>query len=139
MRTAATPTDDSLPLDLYWVPDDPISQYHIYLHFAEIVMLNASQLRSFNVTIDGNDWYRSLVPSYLSTGTLYSPSVLPRGKYQFSIIKTQSSTLPPIINAVEIYSVKNLSQSATDQEDGMYVLFYTCFSNIISILIYIEF
>ena len=139
MRTAATPTDDSLPLDFYWVPDGPISQYYIYLHFAEIVMLNASQLRSFNVTIDGNDWYRSLVPSYLSTVTLYSASVLPRGEYQFSIIKTQSSTLPPIINAVEIYSVKNLSQSATDQEDGMYVLFYTCFSNIISILIYIEF
>ena len=119
MRTAATPTNDSLPLDFYWVPDDPISQYYIYLHFAEIVMLNASQLRSSNVTINGNDWYTSLVPSYLSTVTLYSPSILPIGKYQFSIFKTNSSALPPIINALEIFSVKDLSLSATNQEDGM--------------------
>ena len=119
MRTAATPTDNSLPLDFNWVPDDPISQYYIYLHFAEIVMLNASQLRSSNVTINGNDWYTSLVPLYLRTVTLYSPSVLPMGKYQFSIFKTNSSTLPPIVNALEIYSVKDLSLSATNQEDGM--------------------
>lgn len=119
MRTAATPTNDSLPLDFYWVPDDPISQYYIYLHFAEIVRLNASQLRSSNVTINGNDWYTSLVPSYLSTVTLYSPSILPIGKYQFSIFKTNSSALPPIINALEIFSVKDLSLSATNQEDGM--------------------
>ena len=119
MRTAATPTDDSLPLDFDWVPDDPISQYYIYLHFAEIVMLNASQLRSSNVTVNGNDWYTSLVPSYLKTVTLYSPSVLPMGKYQFLIFKTNSSVLPPIVNALEIYSVKDLSLSATNQEDGM--------------------
>ena len=35
-------------------------------------------------------------------------------------MKTENSTLPPIINAIEVYSVKNLLQSETDQEDGMY-------------------
>lgn len=134
MSTASTPKNDSIPLMFEWEPDDPISQYYIYLHFAELEILNANQSRSFNITINGNiNWYASFVPEYLSTATIYSPSVLPRGKYIFSILKTQSSTLPPIINAVEIYSVKNLSLSATDQEDGM-----LCFSIHISILIYIE-
>lgn len=117
MSTAATPTNNSLPLDFYWVPDDPISQYYIYMHFAELVILNANQLRSFAITINGEIWLPSLVPQYLSTSTVYSPSVLPMGKYQFSIFKTNSSTLPPIINALEIYSVKDLSLSATNQED----------------------
>ena len=41
------------------------------------------------------------------------------GKCVFSILKTGNSTLPPIINAIEIYTVKDLSQSETDQQDGM--------------------
>ena len=43
-------------------------------------------------------------------------------RYEVLIFKTESSTLPPILNAVEIYSVKNLLQSETDQQDGTYAL-----------------
>ncbi|GLT68774.1 hypothetical protein SLA2020_409760 [Shorea laevis] len=37
--------------------------------------------------------------------------------YDFSIMKTENSTLPPIVNAIEIYSVKYLLQSESDQGD----------------------
>ena len=95
------------------------------MHFAEVVDLKANQSRSFNITINGNHFYGPFVPQYLSTTTVYSQSALMMAKkYEVSIFKTESSTLPPILNAVEIYSVKNLLQSETDQQDGM--LFNAC-------------
>ncbi|GLT72856.1 hypothetical protein SLA2020_447550 [Shorea laevis] len=60
----------------------------------------------------------TLTPAYLSANTLYSPSALSgAATYAFSIFKTENSILPPIINAVEIYTVKYLLQSETDQGD----------------------
>ena len=120
MSTAATPTTDSSPLNFYWDSKTATSEYYIYMHFAEVVKLKANQSRSFNITINGEPFYGPFVPKYLSTTTLYSPSPLTIAKkYEVSIFKTENSTLPPILNAVEIYSVKNLSQSETDQQDGM--------------------
>ncbi|KAM3699597.1 hypothetical protein ACJW31_05G037500 [Castanea mollissima] len=38
-------------------------------------------------------------------------------KLKFSINKTETSTLPPILNAMEVYIVKDFLQAPTDQED----------------------
>ena len=128
MSTAATPIDSSAPFAFYWEPEpeEAISKYYIYMHFAEVVKLNANQSRSFNVTLNGKYFYGPLIPLYLGATTLYAASALTAEKYVFSLIKTENSTLPPIINAIEIYSVKDLFQSETHQEDGMF--FYKCFS-----------
>ena len=40
-------------------------------------------------------------------------------KLSFSIYKTPKSTLPPILNAMEVYIVKDFLKAPTDQEDGM--------------------
>ena len=90
------------------------------MHFAEVVKLRANESRSFNITINGELWNdEPLSPRYLLTDTVYGPTALTGGKCVFSILKTGNSTLPPIINAIEIYTVKDLSQSETDQQDGM--------------------
>ncbi|KAL4625878.1 hypothetical protein ACB092_05G057100 [Castanea dentata] len=119
MSTAATPINDSASLNFNWEPEDATSKYYIYMHFAEVVKLKANQSRSFNVILNGEHWYGPYVPDYLWTSTLYSKYALTStgGQYAFSLVKTENSTLPPIINAIEIYSVKNLLQSETDQED----------------------
>uniref|UniRef100_A0A2N9FCN1 Malectin-like domain-containing protein n=1 Tax=Fagus sylvatica TaxID=28930 RepID=A0A2N9FCN1_FAGSY len=125
MSTAATPRNDSSPLVITWEAENATSEYYIYMHFAEVEKLNANQSRSFNITINGNHFFGPVLPPYLSTYTVYSQSALMMAKkYEVSIFKTESSTLPPILNAVEIYSVKNLLQSETDQQDGM--LFNAC-------------
>ncbi|KAG2722806.1 hypothetical protein I3760_02G143600 [Carya illinoinensis] len=118
MSTAATPIDESAPMEFYWEADDPNTQFYIYMHFAEVVKLETNQSRSFNVNLNGKHWYGPLVPAYLSTNTLYSRSPETGGrKYVFSMVKAENSTLPPILNAVEIYSVKDFTQSETDQAD----------------------
>ncbi|KAG6727765.1 hypothetical protein I3842_02G140900 [Carya illinoinensis] len=118
MSTAATPINESAPMEFYWEADDPNTQFYIFMHFAEVVKLEPNQSRSFNITLNGKYWYGPLVPVYLSTITLYSPSAMTGGKYVFSIFKAENSTLPPIVNAIEIYSVKDFLQPETDQADG---------------------
>ncbi|KAK7843157.1 putative leucine-rich repeat receptor-like protein kinase [Quercus suber] len=118
MSTAATPETDSSPLNFNWDSETATSEYYIYMHFAEVVKLKANQSRSFNVTINGEPFFGPYVPVYLYTETWYRKSPLTMAEnYEASIFKTENSTLPPILNAVEIYSVKNLSQSETDQQD----------------------
>ena len=134
MSTAATPINDSASLNFYWEPEDATSKYYIYMHFAEVVKLKANQSRSFNVLVNGEHWYGPFAPEYLWTFIMYSKaaSTSTGGRYvNFSLVKTENSTLPPIINAIEIYSVKNLLQSETDQEDGMF--FHTSISQCISL------
>uniref|UniRef100_A0A2N9FNC9 Protein kinase domain-containing protein n=1 Tax=Fagus sylvatica TaxID=28930 RepID=A0A2N9FNC9_FAGSY len=115
--TAATPINESGPLEFY-LPPEANSKYYVYMHFAELVKLKANQSRSFNITLNGELWYDgTVVPSYLFTNTLFSPSALTGGNYVFSIFKTENSTLPPIINAIEIYTVKHFPQSETDKQD----------------------
>lgn len=115
-------------MQLYWEGDDPTTQYYIYMHFAEVVKLQPNQSRSFNITINGKPWYGPLVPDYLYTTSVFSTSAMSGGKHVISLFKTESSTLPPIINAFELYSVKDLSQSETAQDDGTYVFVQICFS-----------
>jgi hypothetical protein len=124
MSTAVTHSNGSAPLAIYWTSDAATTEYYVYMHFAEVVKLEANRSRSINLTLNGKYWYGPLVPDYLSTNTLYSQSAITGSEtYQFSIFKTETSTLPPLINAIEIHSVKYLLQSETDQGDG--TLFHT--------------
>ncbi|KAK4590869.1 hypothetical protein RGQ29_021169 [Quercus rubra] len=118
MSTASTPINVSAPLELFWDTENATSEYYIYMHFAEVVNLAATQFRSFNITLNGKYWYGPFAPKYLSTITLFSPLILPNAqKYDFLFFKAEGSTLPPIINALEIYSVRDLSQSGTYKKD----------------------
>ncbi|XP_062156019.1 LRR receptor-like serine/threonine-protein kinase IOS1 [Alnus glutinosa] len=120
MSTAVTPSNGNAPMEAFqWESDNASTEYYVYMHFAEVVKLEANQSRSFNVTLNGKYWHGPLVPDYLSTNTVFSRSAITGSdNYQFSLVKTEKSTLPPILNAFEIYSVKYFSQSAeTDQED----------------------
>ena len=139
MSTASTPINVSAPLELSWYTKKTTSEYHIYMHFSEVVKLKANQSRSLNITINGKHWIGPFTPKYLHTITAYSTSILEIAqKYDILISKIENSTLPPIINALEIYSVIDLSQSGTDKQDGKFssthvnlVLFFFLRANLI--------
>ncbi|KAM3699578.1 hypothetical protein ACB098_05G035800 [Castanea mollissima] len=118
MGTAVTPTNVTAPLDMYWDSESATSEYYIYMHFAEVEQLKPNQSRSMNITLNGNYWWSISSPLYLYTTTVCSQSALKISQtYNFKLFKTEDSTLPPIINAVEIYSVRNLSQPGTNKQD----------------------
>ncbi|KAJ1420261.1 Serine-threonine/tyrosine-protein kinase, catalytic domain [Sesbania bispinosa] len=118
MSTAATPINASAPLEFSWDSDNVNEKYYIYMHFNEVEKLTTNESRAFDIYMNDKHWYGPLVPLYQITTTVLSTSALTGAtSYTISLSKTENSTLPPIINAVEIYTVKDFSQSETQQDD----------------------
>ncbi|KAH9665573.1 protein kinase domain-containing protein [Citrus sinensis] len=121
MRTAVRPANASInSLSFYWKTSTPESQYYIFLHFAEVEGRQENQTREMSIYSNGKLWYGPFVPYTFFTTTLVSiyPS---KGseRIDFSINKTENSTLPPILNAEEIYLAKEFPSSLTSQQDGL--------------------
>ncbi|KAK9922735.1 hypothetical protein M0R45_031183 [Rubus argutus] len=120
MSTAATPKNASNPLDIFWFADDNTTEYYIYMHFADVEKLQRNHSRQFNITMNRKNFYGPFIPDYLHTGTIYNTRALKGSEsqiYDFSMFMVGNSTVPPILNAYEVYAVKNMSESETNQED----------------------
>jgi hypothetical protein len=123
MSTAVTPVDARAPLQFHWNADNVNDQYYLYMHFNEVEELAANVIRAFNITVNDKLWFGPFIPVYRSVNTLSSTRPLTGAKrYQISLCKTQNSTIPPILNAYEVYKVKNFLQSETQQDDGKLAL-----------------
>ena len=122
MVTAVTPKSMDY-LDISWQipadhPDNSFG-YFVYLHFAEIEKLRSNQSRQFNIFQNGVLLSGPHTPLYLQAETIGG---LIGGTNTIVLSKTANSTLPPIVNAWEVYSVKQFPQSETDQQDGEQIL-----------------
>ncbi|XP_060672896.1 LRR receptor-like serine/threonine-protein kinase IOS1 [Ziziphus jujuba] len=118
MSTCAMPLKASAPLEFHWEPRDESSQYYIYFHFAELQQLQSNQSRAFEIDLNGIKWFKEdFVPSYLKSLAVYSTDASTASNYGFSFVQSKNSTLPPILNALEIYTVIEFSQPETDQDD----------------------
>ncbi|KAF8388907.1 hypothetical protein HHK36_025588 [Tetracentron sinense] len=121
MSTAVRPINTN-SLDIILTPTDPTSQFHYFLYFAEIEQLQNNQSRKFNINLNGlSTMDEPVIPGYLETTVIYS--TIPWGGINIlvSISKTTDSTLPPILNALEIYMIKDFSLSPTDSKDATVV------------------
>ncbi|XVF86733.1 hypothetical protein PTKIN_Ptkin18bG0065900 [Pterospermum kingtungense] len=117
MSTALTPINASKPLGFYWEPTDPKAKYFVYMHFAEVEELKDNEIREFNITQNGELFHGPVVPEYLYTNTLYSVVPVSGNYIEFWLERTNRSTLPPILNALEVFMVKDFLESQTDPED----------------------
>ena len=128
MMTAVCPLNNSDALYYSWTADDSSQQFHVYLHFAELKLLGPNMTREFTVCCGNNSCHNPPIrPEYLVTTTIVYPQPL-TGQYDYScsITKTPTSTLPPILNAIEIFIILPLPATPTREEDGMYVSRYVC-------------
>ncbi|KAJ6389637.1 hypothetical protein OIU77_027875 [Salix suchowensis] len=117
MQGAAVPINQSDPIVLPITRDDPTTQFFLYLHFAEIENLPENQTREFNIFVNNKLWRGPIVPQYLQRTTVSSISALEGSEITVSIQKTINSTLPPLINAIELYLVRELLQAETYEDD----------------------
>lgn len=121
MRTAIAPDNTSNPLTITWEPLNVSDQFLIYLHLAEVQTLQSNQIREFNLYLNGNLWTPNnepVIPTNQTSVVRSSAPELPASKHEIVMQKTERSTLPPIINALEVYSVKKFLQSQTHSQDG---------------------
>ncbi|PNT72053.1 putative leucine-rich repeat receptor-like protein kinase At2g19210 isoform X2 [Brachypodium distachyon] len=127
MQTAITPQNASKNIEFYWdaepKPNDPSPGYIAIMYFSELQLLNGNDVRQFYVNLNGNPWYPTgFTPQYLSNGATYNSYPSHHSRYNISINATSNSTLPPIINAVEVFSVVPTTNIGTDSQDATAVM-----------------
>lgn len=118
LRTAYTPINANKPLDVPFFLDSA-DIFSAYLHFAEIQALQPNDTREFDILLDENIITTAYSPKMLQIDTKYYTS-LTQG-YDQTLVKTKRSTLPPILNAYEIYAVMEFPYAETNPNDGMLV------------------
>ncbi|THU51082.1 hypothetical protein C4D60_Mb06t27280 [Musa balbisiana] len=107
MKTAVVPVNSNkLELSLTTEPRG-LDEYYAVLHFSELKPLLQNESRQFFVYLGGtllND-AKPFIPDYLSSSAVYStnPTSAPT-HYNISLVSTSDSTLPPILNAAEVFS-----------------------------------
>ncbi|XP_060672293.1 probable LRR receptor-like serine/threonine-protein kinase At1g05700 [Ziziphus jujuba] len=119
MTTAATPKSADGSLE-YRLPTDSTSTtsalYYVYMDFAEVEELQANQSREFSIFYDGVLYYEAESPIHLKASLIHTIRGIVGGR-SFVISKTANSTLPPLLNAIEVYVVREFSQSETQEGD----------------------
>uniref|UniRef100_A0A0D9X7K6 Malectin-like domain-containing protein n=1 Tax=Leersia perrieri TaxID=77586 RepID=A0A0D9X7K6_9ORYZ len=121
MQTAITP-NTSKNIEISGVMAEPLSTpgYIAILYFSELQVLPSNAVRKFSINLNGRPWYASdYKPEYLQAKAIYSTEPLPlqNPQYNKSISSTADSTLSPIINAFEVYSVISTANVGTDAQD----------------------
>ncbi|KAF8045826.1 hypothetical protein N665_4364s0001 [Sinapis alba] len=106
MASASTPISAFAAWNFTWILSPSTTQFYIYMHFAEIQALQANETREFSVLVNGNPINESYSPKTLSTETLsYSkPQQCEDERCIVELLRTSKSTLPPLMNALEIYT-----------------------------------
>ncbi|KAL9309383.1 putative transferase, protein kinase RLK-Pelle-LRR-I-1 family [Arabidopsis thaliana] len=120
MKNAAVGKDATAPLSVSWEHDDISANLYLYMHFAEIQTLKANEIREFNITYnDGKPWMEYYRPPKLSISTIFSQKAVSSsdGKFNFTFTMTGNSTLPPFINALEIYTALDFKQLETNRDE----------------------
>uniref|UniRef100_A0A0E0B1U9 Protein kinase domain-containing protein n=1 Tax=Oryza glumipatula TaxID=40148 RepID=A0A0E0B1U9_9ORYZ len=116
MQTAIEAIDNSTILNITWV-NKMLSVHNIklLLHFADF---QNSQLRQFNASLNNAQPYQ-YSPPYLTAEALFNSgwSMASDGEYTIRLEPTSVSKLPPMINALEIYSLISHNSPTTLQAD----------------------
>ncbi|PHU24557.1 hypothetical protein BC332_09664 [Capsicum chinense] len=96
------------------------NEHYLYLHFSEIETNQSSRI--FNISVNGHIFLApfDLSSFYLLACTVWSQHAEgPTANYRISLERTGNSTLPPIINALEIYKVmKQFNTTQTQDLDA---------------------
>ncbi|XP_014499509.1 putative leucine-rich repeat receptor-like protein kinase At2g19210, partial [Vigna radiata var. radiata] len=104
-------------LVIRWEPKDETEKFYVYMHFKEIQLLTSDQRRQFKITMNGELRVQNFSPQYQGVDTIYTTEATNGKEIKYSLERTENSTLPPIINAIEIYKVINLQKPETFQGD----------------------
>ncbi|CAA7410059.1 unnamed protein product [Spirodela intermedia] len=116
MKTAATALSlsESLNITVQGNPDVPT---YLAMHFAELLRLGANETREFNIYVGDSLFFGPYRPKLLLADFVYTLPPGQKGGQTYSLRATANSTLPPIINALEAFTVQRLTLMPTDESE----------------------
>lgn len=125
MQTAATTSSTIQSLDLSWTWPIQSTTFYVILHISKIQNIPSTDLREFDIFSEGWLLFNSTVPDklypdwYTYVDTNYN-------EYNVSLKATSNSTLPPLLNAVELYVITPATGIPTNSGDGMFHICSLC-------------
>ncbi|XLS94501.1 hypothetical protein HN51_070509 [Arachis hypogaea] len=98
---------------------------YITTYFSELIPTAVGN-RSFQMYIDNNKFSTPIVPPFGQVKELYVTNVTASSDTSFVLQATQTSTLPPLLNALEVYTISNALTAGTDSRDveGLVIALY---------------
>ncbi|KAJ6305792.1 hypothetical protein OIU78_021179 [Salix suchowensis] len=114
LQNAITTSSGSLAL----FPNFPYQDVLLYmnLYFSEVTALDTTQKRSFNLYIDNIKKSEPIIPPYGEAKEI-TVNFTAAVNISISLVSTNDSTLPPLINAVELFRVSDRLNDGTDSKD----------------------
>ncbi|KAJ4806857.1 Leucine-rich repeat protein kinase family protein [Rhynchospora pubera] len=121
MQTASTTNSTKQPLIFPWTSNNKSSLFLIILHIGEIQDIPRTDYREFNIYADGYDvpLFDHIVPQKL-TSVWASYWDTDGTTYNVSFKATSNSTLPPLLNAIELYYIRPATGILTYSGDGKF-------------------
>ncbi|KAJ3678964.1 hypothetical protein LUZ61_021128 [Rhynchospora tenuis] len=122
MQTAAITSSIKQPLELSWTLYDyqnKTTVFLVILHYGEIEDISPNDLREFDIFYNGRAvaLFTSIVPDKLYPGwATYSSTGY--DVHNVSLKATSNSTLPPLLNAFELYVITPATGIPTYSADG---------------------
>ncbi|XP_045085680.1 probable LRR receptor-like serine/threonine-protein kinase At1g05700 isoform X1 [Aegilops tauschii subsp. strangulata] len=120
MQNAATV--NSSRIDFSWSPSDPSvnisSKYFFIFYFAELQNVRSNAVRQFDIIINNKTWNKQPYTPTFQVTDYFSGILHGMENYSVSLVATKNATLPPILNAMEMYLVKPITMVATDPGDA---------------------
>ncbi|XP_051195088.1 probable LRR receptor-like serine/threonine-protein kinase At1g05700 [Lolium perenne] len=115
-------TVNSSRMDFSWDPSDTSvdisSKYFFVFYLAELQNVPRNAVRQFDIIINNKTWNtQPYTPTYLFAN-YFSGIVDGMSNFRVSLVSTKNATLPPILNAMEMYLVKPITEVATDPGDA---------------------
>ncbi|URE19861.1 receptor-like serine threonine-protein kinase [Musa troglodytarum] len=118
MQTAAVPRNSN-KLEFYWDfagSGAPVNEFYANLLFSELL---PNTLRAFNIYLNGRSLDNNYTPPALVSDAIDNGNqpLTPSPRYQWVLNSTNPSSLPPILNALEVYTLMYLKNNLTNSDD----------------------
>ncbi|WZY68628.1 hypothetical protein YC2023_000868 [Brassica napus] len=117
IKTAASPKSEDDPMELSWTSDDTNARFYAYLYFAELETLKTNESRKMEIWWNGSPFSEDPFISPFEYSTTWSASRSFTGDHLISLHKAEDSTLPPMLNAIEIFTAQSLDEFYTATEE----------------------
>ncbi|XP_078175112.1 putative LRR receptor-like protein kinase At1g51890 [Carex rostrata] len=114
-QTAAATTSTNQPFVIYWSSKDTTIKYYYILHFYETQDTSKTGSRDFYISERGNQLWDSPYPGSRKGGWVAGPTT-GFTYYNVSLKATANSTLPPAMNAFELYTVASVGATTYAQD-----------------------
>lgn len=109
---------------------------YMNLYFSEVTSLLSTQKRSFQLYVDGKPYSKAIIPPFGSVKEVSVTNITASSITSFELRPSPDSTLPPLINANEVFRIDDAFSVTTDGKDGN---FTTCFCSLLYTLIFMPY